>query len=474
MKFRNCLALMIGLFCFATLPSRALAQGMIEKSLNAINWPSYQEETVKLLQEYLRIDTSNPPGNELKAAQFFHELFDKAGIQNTVFEYAPGRADIFAIIKGDGSLRPLILLNHMDVVRADPENWKVPPFSGEIHNGELYGRGAEDMKDEGLLQAMVMLIAAREHLPLKRDLIFLATADEEVNDTGSAWFIANHSGLIKNAEYLITEGGSNIAYPGRGTVYSVDVAEKAPYWVRLIATGRGGHGSIPIAESAPDRLARAMVRVVDWQTPIRLLPSVEEFFHQIASTEKEPLASQFRHIRQSLKDPAFVKMISANENYNYMLRDTISLTMMKGSEQTNVIPDTAYCQLDVRLLPGRDPNVFREELEKVIADPKITIEPISQYRQPNGSSTDTPLYQLFEKVVHKYNPQALLVPALDSGYTESQMYRTLGINAYGFSPVEVTPEVEDTQHAANERVPVEQLRIGVKMLYEVVAQAANQ
>jgi acetylornithine deacetylase/succinyl-diaminopimelate desuccinylase-like protein len=462
------------LLCVAATARTVTPQDKLENDLKNLDWNAYQDETVKLLQEYLRIDTSNPPGNELKAAEFFHGLFDKAGIENTVYEYSPGRADIYAILKGDGTLRPLILLNHMDVVRADPASWKVPPFSGEIVDGELYGRGAEDMKDEGLLQAMVMLIAAREHLPLKRDLIFLATADEEVNDTGSAWFLAHHPELVKSAEYLITEGGSNLIYPGRGTMYGIGVAEKAPYWIRLTATGPGGHGSIPLADSAPNRLARAMYRVVNWKTPIRLLPSVEEFFHQIASTEREPRASQFRHIRQSLKNPAFVKMITADENYNFMLRDTVSLTVMKGSQQTNVIPDTAYCQLDIRLLPGEDPKLFREQLRKVVADPKIQIEPISSFRQPNSSSTDTMLYHLFEKVVHEYSPQALITPALGSGYTESQMYRPLGISAYGFVPVEVSPEVEDTQHAANERVPVEQLRRGVKMFYELVARAANQ
>lgn len=474
MTIRRTTMLILAIICLAGFARTAAAEDDIEKIVAAMNWTTYQDETVKMLQEYLRIDTSNPPGNELKTAQFFHDLFDKAGIQNTVYEYTPGRANIFAILKGDGSLRPLILLNHMDVVRTDPKNWKVPPFSGEIVDGELYGRGAEDMKDEGLIQAMIMIIAARERLPLKRDLIFLATADEEVNDTGSIWFIQHHSDLVKNAEYLITEGGANIIHPGDGTIYSIDVAEKAPYWIRLTATGRGGHGSIPIADSAPNVLAGAMIRVVNWQTPIRLLPSVEEFFHQIATTQNEPRASQFRHIRQSLKNPVFVKEITADENFNYMLRDTISLTMMKGSEQTNVIPDTASCQLDIRLLPGTDPKAFEEELRNVIADPRIRVEPISQYRPPNASPTNTSLYRLFDQVVHKYNPQALLTPTLDSGYTESQMYRTLGINAYGFSPVEVSPEVEDTQHAANERVPVEQLRRGVKMFYELVARAANQ
>jgi acetylornithine deacetylase/succinyl-diaminopimelate desuccinylase-like protein len=474
MKSRSFFSLICAVLLLVGAAPNARAQDRVQENLKSIDWNAYQDETVKLLQEYLRIDTSNPPGNELKTAEFFQKLFDRAGIENTVFEYLPGRANIYARLKGDGTLRPIVLLNHMDVVRANPANWKVPPFSGEIVDGELYGRGAEDMKDEGLMQAMVMVIAAREHLPLKRDLIFLATADEEVNDTGSTWMLANHRDLVQNAEYLITEGGANLIYPGHGTIYGIGVAEKAPYWIRLIATGRGGHGSIPIADSAPNRLARAMVRVVSWQTPIRLLPSVEEFFHQIASEQTEPRASQFRHIRESLQDPEFVKWITENEDYNYMLRDTISLTMMKGSQQTNVIPDTASCEFDVRLLPGEDPHAFEEEMRKVVADPAVRVEPMSKYRPPNSSPTDTMLYRLMNTVVHEYNPQALITPALNSGYTESQMYRPLGINAYGFVPIEITPEIDDTQHAANERIPVEQLRRGVKIYYELVARAANQ
>ena len=186
------------------LPQSAPSQSSFQKHFEAIAWEKYQDEAVRLLQEYLRIDTSNPPGNEMRAAEFFKRLFDEAGIPNTVFPYSPGRANIFAILKGDGSERPMVLLNHMDVVHADPKSWRAPPFAGEIVNGELYGRGALDMKDEGLLQAMVLMIAWREHLPLKRDLIFLATADEEVDDTGSAWIIANHPELVRNAEYLIT------------------------------------------------------------------------------------------------------------------------------------------------------------------------------------------------------------------------------------------------------------------------------
>jgi acetylornithine deacetylase/succinyl-diaminopimelate desuccinylase-like protein len=426
------------------------------------------------MREYLRIDTSNPPGNELTAAEFFHRLFEQAGIPNTIYPYAPGRANICAVIKGDGTLRPLVLLNHMDVVQADARSWRLPPFSGEILNGEMYGRGAQDMKDEGLLQAMVMLIAARQHPPLKRDLIFLATSDEEVNGTGSAWMLENHPETVRNAEFLITEGGSNLIWRGRGTIYAVGVAEKAAFWLRLTATGRGGHGSIPIPDSAPNRLVKALARVVDWQPSIRLLPSVEQYFRAIAPLEPARRASQFRNIRKALQDPAFARSISRDENYNFLLRDTVSLTVLQGGPQTNVIPDTAYAELDVRLLPGENPKVFLAQLRTLLADDSIRITSAGRFKPPNSSLTDTSLYRLIEQVVHQYNPQAIVAPALGGGYTESQMYRPLGITCYGFNTLEVTPEVDATQHAANERVPVEQLRRGVKILYEIVARAANQ
>jgi acetylornithine deacetylase/succinyl-diaminopimelate desuccinylase-like protein len=468
------LSVLMTLVGLAQLSTPMRGQSDLSAHIQEIPWERYQDQSVRLLQEYLRIDTANPPGNEQAAAEFFKRLFDEAGIPNTLFSYAPGRANLFAILKGDGSLRPLILLNHTDVVRAEPQNWRVPPFSSEIVDGEIYGRGAVDMKDEGMIHAMVMLIAAKERLPLKRDLIFLATADEEVGGTGSAWMIENHPELLRGAEYLITEGGANLVDPADGTVYGVATGEKAPFWLRLTARGRGGHGSMPIADSATHRLARALQRVVDWQTPIRLLPTVEQFFHELSRRQPEPRARKFRNLRQSLRDPAFAKSLSADEKYNYMLRDTISLTVLTGSTQTNVIPDTASAELDVRLLPGSDPGQLLEELRKVVADDKIEIQPTGQFRTPSSSPADTTLFRTIREAVLRYNPQALVVPALNSGYTESQMYRPLGIHCYGFAPVEITPQIDASQHASNERIPVEQVRRGVKLLYEIVARVVSE
>ena len=441
---------------------------------NPYDWTTYQDSTVRLMREYLRIDTSNPPGHELEAADFFHRLFDANGIPNTVFPLAPKRADIYAVLKGNGTRRPIILLNHMDVVRAVPRDWRVPPFSGDIVNGVIYGRGALDMKSIGLLQAMVMVIAAREHVRLKRDLIFLGTADEEVGDLGTTWFLAHHADLLRHASYLLTEGGTSVVYPGQGTLYGIDVAEKAPLWIRVTASGRGGHGSIPIPDSAPNRLVKAMDRVNNWQTPIHLLPLVEDYFHQIARLQEEPLKTDFLNIRDALQNPRVRESLVTNPNFNYLLRDTLSLTVLHAGEQTNVIPDAAYAQLDVRLLPGEKPEDFLARLQEAIDDPEIKVEPIGQYRTPNSSSTATMLYRVIEEVVHQHDPQAVVAPELNSGYTESQMFRPLGITAYGFNPIKVSPELEETQHAANERVPVEQLREGLKILFDVVARAANQ
>ena len=301
-----------------------------------IDWPHYQDTAVDLMQKYLRINTSNPPGNEIQAARWFKSLFDQNDIQNEIFEYKPGRANIIARLKGDGSKRPIILLSHMDVVTADAAAWEVDPFSAEIKQGSIYGRGALDMKNEGLLHLMTMLILKQQNVSLSRDVIFLATADEEVKDEGSIWMIANKADLFKDAEYLLTEGGDNLLEGDKVRYVGVDVAEKAPFWLQLIATGQPGHGSRPISDSATNHLVRAMSRLINWQTPIKLLPAVEKFFKDVAPLQSEPLRSKFANIRASLEDPTFVKQLTDQREYNFLLRNTISLTMLNGSKQTNI------------------------------------------------------------------------------------------------------------------------------------------
>jgi acetylornithine deacetylase/succinyl-diaminopimelate desuccinylase-like protein len=433
-----------------------------------IDWPHYQDMAVDLMQQYLRINTSNPPGNEIEAAKFFKRILDQNGIESEIFEYKPGRANIIARLKGNGSKRPIILLSHMDVVTAEPASWEVDPFSAVIKNGAIYGRGALDMKDEGLLHLMTMILLKREGPPLSRDVIFLATADEEVDDEGSLWMIANKADLFKDAEYLLTEGGDNLLEDDAVKIVGIDVAEKAPLWLRLTATGLSGHGSRPVSDSATNRLIRAMNRILDWETPVNLLPAVEQFFKDIAPMQPEPLRSRFANIRESLKDPTFKSSMTSQREFNFLLRNTISITMLSGSKQTNVIPNAATCNLDVRLLPGESPEDFLKALRTVIADPTIKIENVNRFKPPNSSPIDTELFSLIARKTKENHPRAIVTTKMLSGYTESQLYRQLGIKAYGWAPIYTTPDEDEGVHGNNERISVKNVREGTREFYEVV------
>jgi acetylornithine deacetylase/succinyl-diaminopimelate desuccinylase-like protein len=437
------------------------------------DWSKYEAQATELLQQYFRIDTSNPPGNERRAAEFFCALFAKEGIECQIFDIAPGRANAYARLKGDGSQRPLVLLNHTDVVNADPKLWSVPPFSAEIRNGAMYGRGAQDMKSEGMLQAMVMIALKREKVQLARDVIFLAVADEEAGTLGTEWMLKNKSELLAGAEFLINEGGENLIQEnGALPFWGVNVAEKAPFWLRLTARGKAGHGSVPRADSAPNRLARALARVVDYETPLRVTPLSQQIFCDLSRVQFPAEQERFCHLEASLRDAAFRKRVSENPDWAFMLRNTISLTVLKGGPQTNVIPAEAVAELDVRLLVGEEPQKFLEEIKRVVADDTILIEPISPARTPNESPVNTSLWRAFADVVGKYFPQAVVSPRLTSGYTESQIYRQLGIHSYGFCPFVSTREEADTPHGTDERILVKEYQAGLRVLFDVVTRVA--
>lgn len=468
MKFR---AATSTLLCAAVLLITPLAKA--QSGQLKLDWPHYQEMAVDLMQKYLRINTSNPPGNEIETAKWLKSIFDQNGIQNEIFEYKPARANIIARLKGNGSKRPIILLSHMDVVTADASAWDVDPFSAEIRQGSIYGRGALDMKSVGLVQLMTMLILKQQNVPLSRDVIFLATADEEVNDEGSIWMIANHADLFKDAEYLITEGGDNLLEGDKVRYVGVDVAEKAPFWLQLTATGQPGHGSRPISDSATNRLVRAMSRIISWQTPIKLLPAVEKFFKDIAPLQSEPLRSKFTNIGASLEDPAFLKELTDQREYNFLLRNTISLTMLSGSKQTNVIPNVATCNIDVRLLPGEKNTDFLAALQTVIDDPTIKVKNVNTFKPPNSSPVDTELFTVISQVTRANHPEAIVTTKMLGGYTESQLYRQLGITAYGWAPFYTTVEENQGVHGNNERITVKNVREGTREFYEVVSRISR-
>ena len=483
MPTRNGRVCVLGFVCVVVAAlgwseTAAPKRGLASDSIPTDRLKVYADLAVQWQREYLRIDTTNPPGNEDRAAEFFKTIFDQEGIENQVFNYAPGRADLWArIARGTpSSQRPIILLNHMDVVTSDASHWKVPPFSAEIVDDSIYGRGAQDMKNEGLAQFMVMVMLKREKVELDRDVIFLAVGDEEVNSTGSDWFISHQRELLGDAEFLINEGGENLLeHNGHVKYIGVDVGEKAAFWLHIVARGRAGHGSLPIPDSAPNRLVQALNRIVAYRTPLKVLPVVEEFLRAMAPYEPPARAEKFRNIRQALQDKNFQHEVERDESLNYLLRDTISLTMLGGSEQTNVIPPEAWANLDVRLLPGDDPKQFLESIRHVVNDPNVSVEPLeSDFHMANSSPIDTALFSAIQEVSAQYFPGTPVVPRLDSGYTENQRYRPLGIHSYGFTPYTSTEEEGSTEHGNDERIRVEEVRRGFRVLYDVVTAVAGK
>ena len=438
-------------------------------------WNALGDEATALLSQYVRINTTNPPGNEIAAARWIAEVLRRDGIEARIFEPAPGKANLYARLPGDGSARPLILLNHMDVVLASPEYWTVDPFSGVIKDGYVWGRGTLDMKGEAIAQLMTMLVLKRAHVPLKRDIIFLATADEEIGaGVGAAWISEQRPDLVRDAEFLLTEGGLTRA-DARGGVefYGVGTTEKSPFWLDVTARGTAGHGSRPTPDNPVHRLIRALNRIAAWQTPLIVTPPVERSFRDLATIEPDSTVRRWlSDIRTALRDSVAVRAITADLTYNALLRNTVSITGLKGSDKTNVIPPIATAAIDVRLLPGQDPAAFLAELTRVVGDSAVTFRPQSQTWPATESSTDTELFRAITAVAHARHPNALVTTMMLPGFTDSHYFRRLGIASYGVGPFPLTQGDSRGVHGNDERVSVAALRFGVRFYYDVVARVA--
>jgi len=439
------------------------------------DWMALGDEATGLLTRYLRINTTNPPGNEMAAARWLGVVLRRDGIEAQIFEPAPGKANLYARLRGDGSARPLILLNHMDVVLASPEYWTVDPFSGLIKDGYVWGRGALDMKGEAIAQLMTMLILKRAHVPLKRDIIFLATSDEEIGaGVGAAWIVEHQANLVRDAEYLLNEGGVTRA-DGRGGVefYGVGTTEKSPFWLDVTARGTAGHGSRPTPDNPVHRLIRALNRIAEWRTPLTVTPAVERSFRDLATIERDSTVRRWlSDIQTALRDSVAVRAITADLTYNALLRNTISITGLKGSDKTNVIPPVATAAIDVRLLPGQDPATFLAELTRVVGDTAVTLQP----QGPNWPATESPIetemFRAISAVAHARHPNALVTTLMLPGFTDSHYFRRMGISSYGLGPFPLTQGESRGVHGNDERVRIDALRFGVRFYYDVVTRVA--
>ncbi len=435
---------------------------------------AYEDMAVDLLRRYLQIDTTNPPGHELAAAEFLRDVLAREGISAEIDAFAPGRANLIATLPGTGAARPLVLAGHMDVVPADPSRWSVPPFAGVVKDGLVYGRGAEDMKTETVLHVMTLVRAKRESVRFARDLILLGTADEESGFAGALRAVSPEGwrARLAKAEYVITEGGENITRAdGEPAYFGIDTAEKGAFWLKLNTMGTPGHGSQPIPDSALNRLIRALDRIRQHETPLKVTPTVERFFRDQAAQAGER-AAWYRDMKKAITDPAAAKVLTADRDVAAQIRNTVSITVVHAGYKTNVIPGTAEAELDVRLLPGESPDAFLDELRRVVGDPSVTITPDKDFHAPNASPGDTPLFRTIESVLGRHYPGVPVTTKMLSGATECVLYRPLGIACYGFTPLLTSGDEVATAHGDDERIREATVRRSTGVFYDVVSELA--
>ena len=434
-----------------------------------LDWKALGDEAVSILSRYIQVDTTNPPGNEMKAAAFLKALLDKEGIEARIVESAPGRANLYARLRGNGSKKALVLMHHMDVVPADMKLWKEPPFGGLVKGGEIWGRGSLDNKGGGVMELMTLLTLKRQGIALKGDVIFLGTADEEAGGMlGASFLLEKHADLFKDVSVVLNEGGGiRVGDDGRTRLYSVGVAEKVPLWLKLTAPGTPGHAASPGDNQAVLKLIAALNRLASYQSPIKVVPEVQKFYADSAVTAPADRREHYLDLRKALQEPAFATEFLKDRSNNARVRNTISITGIKGSDKINVIPAEASAEVDVRLLPGEEPQAFIGELRRVLADDSIKIE-ILLSRTAATSPTSPEAMKVITDYAKANDPGAAVLFPVGSGFTDCHFFRAKGIPCLGFLPQRSTPSSEGLVHGVDERMPVERLTSAIRAMYEIV------
>jgi acetylornithine deacetylase/succinyl-diaminopimelate desuccinylase-like protein len=437
-----------------------------------IDTAKLQDEAVARLTEYVRLNTTNPPGNEAQTMRFFARILQQEGIPFDTAASAPGRGNIWARLKG-GPKPALVLLHHMDVVPADPKYWDTDPFAATVKNGEIYGRGTLDTKTLGIVELESFLALHRSHAALDRDLIFLATADEEAGGTfGAQWVVQHHPEAFRGAGFLINEGGSGTA-DGDRKRFAIEVTQKTPLWLKLTTTGVAGHGSTPPRASAVNRLIRALYRLQTYEFAPRVVPAVATYLAAIAPTAPPRWKEPFIHASGMVTDrDALTELQIELPEIAALLHNTCSITGLQGSNKINVVPPETQALVDCRLLPDQDHQAFLREFEAVVNDPDIKVEQIIDFT-PAVTPTNTPLYDAIVAVIHHHFPDAGVAPSVETGFTDSHWFRDLGIACYGFEPFLVPEAEESGVHGNNERLSVDNVRRGTQMMLEVVTRATS-
>lgn len=436
-----------------------------------------EEETMRHFQAILRLDTSNPPGNESQVVAYLKSVLDAEGIETKIFANDPKRANLVARLRGNGKKRPVLIMGHTDVVKVDPVKWTHPPFSATREGGYVYGRGTVDDKDNVVACLMVMLQLKRMNVQLDRDVIFLAEAGEEASTQfGIAFMVENHWPEI-DAEFCFAEGGGVTRTDGKIRFATVQTSEKIPYGVTLTARGPAGHGSVPLRTNSIVHLSQAIAKLSAWSTPMRLNDTTKAYFERLAAISSPEEANRYRNLANSEMTAAIQEYFAVNEpRHHSMLRTSISPNIIKGGYQVNVIPSEAEATLDVRALPDENMETLLAEIRKVISDPAVTVSRNERNTRPGArpSRIDVEAFRVVEAAV-KQHYNAVTLPTMSTGATDMAYLRAKGVECYGVGPM---TDSEDGPkgfgaHSDQERILEESLHKFVRFHWDIVVNLAK-
>ena len=460
--------------CVTREPDLASGRASRWGTFAAMSLPTLAEDARRICQALLRMDTTNPPGNERICADHLAASFAEVGYKPELLEAQPGRTNVVVRHRGTGKKPPLLLTAHLDVVEADPTKWRRPPFSGDEFEGCLWGRGAIDMKNMAAMCAAIMRRLASSGARLERDVIFAGVADEEAGcDLGSRFLVEQHRSLVE-AEYAIGESGGFSLHLGDTTFYPIQVAEKGFCWVRARITGEPGHGSMPRQDSVVTRLGEALTKLGTAAMPLHATRYVETFLDTLRAQQPaliQPLVKLLARPQLLARVAKLLPGVSVARSFSALLSNTAAATVVRAGSKTNVIPGVAEFEIDGRTLPGQtDADLLRElrailgedvELEIIKSAPPIVTEPF-----------ESPLFEIIRRQINAREPDGVVLPYMIPGFTDAKYFTQMGARWYGFSPVKIEKgagiKFADMFHGHDERVPIAGLSWGVEVLDAVV------
>ena len=429
--------------------------------------------SVELLQQLVRFDTTNPPGNERPCIEFLRELLEAAGCETETYAKDPARPNLVTRISGSGGGTPLLLYGHVDVVTTAGQQWTQPPFGGELVDGFVWGRGTADMKGGVAMLVSAFLRAKQEGLRPRGDVVLAIVADEEAGgDFGARFLAEEHPDLFEGIHMAIGEfGGFSFELAGK-RFYPIQIAEKQMCWLKATIRGPGGHGAMINRGGTMARLSRFLRDLDRKRLPVHVTPAARAFIEGVAAELPRPQQLLMRSLlKPALTDRALRLLGTSARTTEPMLRNTVNATIVRGGEKINVVPSEIELELDGRLLPGFEPDDLIAELHALAGD-DVELE-LLRY-DPGPSEPNLELFDTLASVLRELDPEALPVPLLQIGVTDGRFFSRLGIQTYGFLPMRLPPELPFLTliHAADERVPAEALEFGTDGIFRVLQRLA--